>query len=218
MSIEELMAKGGMVVLVLLLYSLFALTIIIERFVYFYLLGKSSAEIEQQLQGKADTRKLSDLLDTRTGPEVVLLQGLLAANNNGIQDLVKVATRIGSEQLQAMERGFRSLSILGNTAPLLGLLGTITGMIKAFMVIEQAGGKVDAQALAGGIWEAMLTTGVGLTVAIPTLLFLHLLEGMADRRAQIMRSYASLLIERLPHRQHEVAADATYHREGSRAV
>ena len=218
MSIEELMAKGGMVVLVLLLYSLFALTIIIERFVYFYLLGKSSAEIEQLLQGKADTRKLSDLLDSRTGPEVVLLQGLLVANNNGIQDLVKVATRIGSEQLQAMERGFRSLSILGNTAPLLGLLGTITGMIKAFMVIEQAGGKVDAQALAGGIWEAMLTTGVGLTVAIPILLFLHLLEGMADRRAQIMRSYASLLIERLPHHQHEEAADATYHREGSRAV
>ncbi|NIP95493.1 MAG: MotA/TolQ/ExbB proton channel family protein, partial [Akkermansiaceae bacterium] len=54
---------------------------------------------------------------------------------------------------------------------------------KAFMVIEQAGGRVDAQALAGGIWEAMLTTGVGLIVAIPVLLLLHMLEGMADRRA-----------------------------------
>lgn len=218
MSIEELMAKGGMVVSILLLYSLFAVTIIIERFIYFYLLGKSSAEVEQQLQGTADQQQLNNLMDSRKGPEVVVLKGLLVANNNGIQDLVKVATRIGSEQLQAMERGFRTLSILGNTAPLLGLLGTITGMIKAFMVIEQAGGKVDAQALAGGIWEAMLTTGVGLTVAIPVLLFLHLLEGMADRRTQIMRSYASLLIERLPHRQYEDAEDATSHREGSCAV
>ena len=70
-----------------------------------------------------------------------------------------------AEELKRMESGLRSLGLLGNTAPLLGLLGTILGMIKAFMVIEEAGGRVDAQALAGGIWEAMITTGVGLGVA-----------------------------------------------------
>ena len=113
-----------------------------------------------------------------------------------------------------MERGFRTLSILGNTAPLLGLLGTIIGMIKAFMVIEQAGGRVDAQALAGGIWEAMLTTGVGLAVAIPVLLLLHVLEGMADRRAQNMRSDASLLLEQLPHVVDSESPEAVHHREG----
>lgn len=113
-----------------------------------------------------------------------------------------------------MERGFRTLAVLGNTAPLLGLFGTITGMIKAFIVIEQAGGRVDAQALAGGIWEAMITTGVGLAVSIPILLLLHFLEGIADRRAQSMRSYASLLVEQLPHRSFvEEAAEATHHRE-----
>ena len=83
-----------------------------------------------------------------------------------------------------------------NTAPLLGLLGTITGMIKAFMVIEQAGGKVDAQALAGGIWEAMITTGVGLAVAIPLLILLHFLEGAVERRAQNMNRCIALLLER----------------------
>ena len=95
-----------------------------------------------------------------------------------------------------MEFGLRTLGILGNTAPLLGLLGTITGMIKAFMVIEQAGGKVDAQALAGGIWEAMITTGVGLAVAIPLLLMLHFLEGGVERRAQRMGQCLALLLER----------------------
>jgi biopolymer transport protein ExbB len=113
-----------------------------------------------------------------------------------------------------MERGFRTLGILGNTAPLLGLLGTILGMIKAFMVIEQAGGRVDAQALAGGIWEAMLTTGVGLVVAIPILLLLHFLEGMADRRAHSMRSCASLLLEQLPVMSPACNETPTHHREG----
>ncbi|MES9868842.1 MAG: MotA/TolQ/ExbB proton channel family protein, partial [Sedimenticola sp.] len=73
---------------------------------------------------------------------------------------------------------------------------TITGMIKAFMVIEQAGGKVDAQALAGGIWEAMITTGVGLAVAIPLVILLHFLEGAVERRAQGMGRCISLLLER----------------------
>lgn len=82
------------------------------------------------------------------------------------------------------------------------------------MVIEQAGGRVDAQALAGGIWEAMLTTGVGLVVAIPVLLLLHVLEGMADRRAQNMRSGASLLLEQLPHVSDGEQSEVTHHREG----
>ena len=95
-----------------------------------------------------------------------------------------------------MERGLRALGMIGNIAPLLGLLGTIIGMIKAFVVIEQAGGKVDAQALAGGIWEAMITTGIGLAVAIPVLFLLHGLEGVAERRAHSMQYYASLILER----------------------
>ena len=82
---------------------------------------------------------------------------------------------------------------------MLGLLGTIIGIIKAFMVIEQAGGQVDAQALAGGIWEAMLTTGLGLAVAIPVLLLLHLLESYTGKRTHSMYNYASLILEHLPH-------------------
>lgn len=113
-----------------------------------------------------------------------------------------------------MERGFRTLGVLGHTAPLLGLFGTITGMIKAFMVIEQAGGRVDAQALAGGIWEAMLTTGVGLAVALPILLMLHVLEGMADRRAQAMRSCASVVLEQIQGCGVVDSAEPVHHREG----
>lgn len=215
MMLSEIFDKGGAVVWVLLGYSVLALAIIIERLLQFFLMGRLPSEFEQRLPAVLAQGELPDWLSRLKGPEVIILQGTLAAAASGVKDLARVAQRIGSVELQRMERGFRTLGILGNTAPLLGLLGTILGMIKAFMVIEQAGGRVDAQALAGGIWEAMLTTGVGLAVAIPVLLALHMLEGMADRRAQSMRSCASLLLEQLPHSDAGEEATATHHREGS---
>lgn len=215
MTLMEVFDKGGVVVWVLLGYSVVALTLIIERLLQFLLMGRLPAEFEQRLPEVLSKGELGDWLTRLKGPEVTILQGMLTAAASGVKDLSRVAQRIGSDELQRMERGFRTLGILGNTAPLLGLLGTIIGMIKAFMVIEQAGGRVDAQALAGGIWEAMLTTGVGLVVALPVLLALHMLEGMADRRARSMQSCASLLLEQLPHCDAPVEAEPAHHREGS---
>ncbi len=214
MMLTDIFDKGGVVVWVLLGYSILALAIILERLVQFFLMGRLPVEFEQQLPSVLARGELGDWLGRLKGPEVTILKGTLDAAAAGVKDLSRVAQRIGSVELQRMERGFRTLGILGNTAPLLGLLGTIIGMIKAFMVIEQAGGRVDAQALAGGIWEAMLTTGVGLAVAIPVLLLLHMLEGMADRRAQSMRSCASLLLEQLPHSDGSEETEAAHHREG----
>lgn len=215
MIMTDIFDKGGAVVWVLLGYSILALAILIERLVQFFLMGRLPAEFEQRLPEVLGRGELGEWLTRLKGPEVLILQGTLDAATAGVKDLTRVAQRIGSQELQRMERGFRTLGILGNTAPLLGLLGTIIGMIKAFMVIEQAGGRVDAQALAGGIWEAMLTTGVGLAVAIPVLLALHMLEGMADRRAQSMRTCASLLLEQFPHRDGTGEEQASHHREGS---
>lgn len=196
MGWEELVAKGGPVVLILIGYSLVALTIVIERLLYFAFLARPAGDFEKKVRTAVNAGRTGKIEPDPGGPEASVVNGMIAAAAAGVKDLGQVASRLGSDELQRMERGFRTLGILGNTAPLLGLFGTITGMIKAFQVIEQAGGRVDAQALAGGIWEAMLTTGVGLAVAIPILLLLHMLEGLADRRARSMRYYASLVLER----------------------
>ena len=216
MLVTDIFDKGGIIVWILAGYSFIALTILFERMLRFMFMGHHGKNTEQQLllalkQGQPET-----IISQMKGPESRLLQGIFDAYHAGIQDLNRVAVRLGSIELQKMEKGFRTLSFLGNTAPLLGLLGTIIGMIKAFMVIEQAGGQVDAQALAGGIWEAMLTTGVGLAVAIPVLLLLHLLESTADKRAQSMRNFASIMLEYLPHCDTADAndAEATHHRNG----
>jgi len=201
MTIIELFDKGGVIVWILLLYSVVALSIIIERVLHFSLMGKLAKNNDELLDSNFNLDATSQQLESLKGPEANVMRGIFQAWKKGVKNLESVASRLGSIELLRMERGFRTLSILGNTAPLLGLLGTIIGMIKAFMVIEIAGGRVDSQALAGGIWEAMLTTGVGLTVSIPVLLMLHFLEGMADRRAHGMRRYAMMMLEQLPHQE-----------------
>lgn len=214
MTVQEIFDKGGPVVWILLGYSIVAFALVLERLVHFMLQGRPPRDMEQRMLEALKASRALELLQGMRGPEATIMRSMLEASAAGVRDLGRVASRIGSEELQRMERGFRTLGVLGNTAPLLGLFGTITGMIKAFMVIEQAGGKVDAQALAGGIWEAMITTGVGLAVAIPVLLLLHVLEGMADRRAQAMRSCASLVLEQVPHGDEVDTLEPVHHREG----
>ena len=81
--------------------------------------------------------------------------------------------------------------MIGNISTLLGLLGTVTGMIQTFIKIESCGGAVDVTVLAGGIWEALLTTAAGLSVAIPTLVFYHYFEGLVDIREIQFKNIAS---------------------------
>jgi biopolymer transport protein ExbB len=192
MTISELFLKGGPVVFILALYSVAALAILVERLLAFAAMNNPPVDMADRLKKAADARRPVPEL---TGPEGIVANAALTALAEGADPTI-AAQRVGSEQMARMERGFRTLSFLGATAPLLGLLGTVLGMIEAFMVIEAAGGKVDAQALAGGIWEALLTTGVGLAVSLPTLMILHTLEGYAERRGARMRRFASLVVER----------------------
>lgn len=196
MSIAELFAKGGPVIWILAAYSSVGLAIVLERYFLFLRLKHLPRAIKERLDRLLDAPDAASEVANLKGPEANVVKALVEADGQGVKDLRGVGERVRSQELQRMEFGLRTLGVLGNTAPLLGLLGTITGMIKAFMVIEQAGGKVDAQALAGGIWEAMITTGVGLAVAIPLLILLHFLEGIVERRAKSMERTTALVLER----------------------
>lgn len=196
MNLIELLHKGGPIVWVLAVYSSVGLAIVFERYFLLLRLRRLPQAIAGRLSQLLDQPNAWKLVAGLQGPEAKIIQAIIEADRQGVRDLKNVGERICAQERQRLDFGLPTLGILGNTAPLLGLLGTITGMIKAFMVIEQAGGKVDAQALAGGIWEAMVTTGVGLAVAIPLVILLHFLEGSVERRAQSMQRTAALLLER----------------------
>ncbi|MCP4994346.1 MAG: MotA/TolQ/ExbB proton channel family protein [Gammaproteobacteria bacterium] len=196
MNIAEIFDKGGLVVWILAGYSAVGLAIVIERYLLILRQRRLPKERINSLDRLLDQPDAITLTSSDRGPEARTVQAILHAQKEGVMDLQAVGERVLAVENARMGLGLRTLGILANTAPLLGLLGTITGMIKAFMVIEQAGGKVDAQALAGGIWEAMITTGVGLAVAIPLTILLHFLEGAMERRSRNINQCISRLLER----------------------
>ncbi|MEM8752098.1 MAG: MotA/TolQ/ExbB proton channel family protein [Pseudomonadota bacterium] len=90
-------------------------------------------------------------------------------------------TRVAKAELAAARSGLRGLELISTIAPLLGLLGTVLGMIAAFQALQEAGARADPAALAGGIWEALLTTAAGMAVAIPAAAALTWFESVIDR-------------------------------------
>jgi len=100
-------------------------------------------------------------------------------------------------EVSRLERHLPHIAIIGQLAPLVGILGTVWGMIVSFQVMERGlelGGTVDSQILAGGIWQALVTTAGGLVVAVPALILHHFLEARVDRFIDLLeRSPADLI-------------------------
>lgn len=96
-------------------------------------------------------------------------------------DLEDVLAVSANAQIKTLQRGFRVLDTIAQIAPLIGLFGTVLGMITAFQALQQSGNSVDPSILAGGIWVALLTTAVGLAVAMPTSIALTYFESRVER-------------------------------------
>lgn len=182
----------------ILLCSIIAITIILERL---YHLHRAKADIPNLLTQVKElllNNRLEDaerLCKQTSGPVAHILAVGIHIHKRGLQEREKLIARAGSKELRRLEKNLRGLGIVAHISPLLGLLGTVTGMIKAFMKIQELGGKVDASVLAGGIWEALLTTAAGLSVAIPAILFYHYFEGKVDEFSYQMKEAAEELLE-----------------------
>lgn len=106
--------------------------------------------------------------------------------------------RLAQRILGELRSGLRPLELIVTIAPLIGLLGTVLGMIDAFRTLQESGGQGDPSLLAGGIWEALLTTAAGMAVAIPAAVALTWFESIADRAQSRLEDMATRLFTRLP--------------------
>ena len=104
----------------------------------------------------------------------ILTQTILAiSNQNYTNDMVREeCVRLANKNLNEARRGLRIIDLIITIAPLVGLLGTVLGMIEAFQALQDSGAQADPSALAGGIWEALLTTAAGMGIAIPASILL----------------------------------------------
>ena len=180
----EFLAKGGILVGPILFCSVLALAIFLERFIRFSRLrirGKGLVQDIARHLSEGDDNRAYELARENNTPMGRILFQAMEVKNQDRETLETVLIHATDEEVRGLSRYLQALATIGNIAPILGLLGTVLGMIKAFMVIQQMGGKVNASVLAGGIWEAMLTTALGLAVALPTMVAHSYLVARVDR-------------------------------------
>ncbi|MDY6970718.1 MAG: MotA/TolQ/ExbB proton channel family protein [Thermodesulfobacteriota bacterium] len=167
------LAKGGVLVIPILFCSVVALAIFLERVIRLARMRNRGQGLEirvtEQLKNGEDN-KAREIAVGSDSPMGRVLAQALEVKDQDRETLETVIAHASDEEVRGLSRYIQALATIGNIAPLLGLLGTVIGMIKAFMVIQEMGGKVNSAVLAGGIWEAMMTTALGLAVALPTMI------------------------------------------------
>ena len=189
----DFLAKGGVLVIPILLCSVIALAIFLERIIRFSKIksrGVGLAEKTIQMLKEGKEKEARAMLSASNAPMGRVLLQAIDVMHQDRDTLETVISNSTDEEVRNLSTYVQALATMGNIAPLLGLLGTVVGMIKAFMVIQQMGGKVNAAVLAGGIWEAMLTTALGLAVALPTMVAHSYLLARIDKYEARLQSGA----------------------------
>lgn len=191
---QDLLLAGGPVVAILLAMSVVALAIMLVKLVQFsrIRIGERrfvDAALTQYRNGNVSEART--ILTAAHNPIAhvmdVALRGRMRADISELTVREEI-TRVAADELQNLRSYLRGLEVIATLSPLLGLLGTVLGMINAFQQLEQAGNQINPAILSGGIWEALLTTAVGLGVAIPVVAVLNWLERNVDRLAHDMES------------------------------
>ncbi len=186
--LTELLQKGGPVMYLLLLCSLAVVAITLDRL---WNLRRATINSEQLLERakrfitEGNEGALLELLEETPGPVARVLRTAYDLRHLPRDEIVEGVKETAILEVQRLQRFLPTLATLADISTLLGLLGTILGLIQVFQVI--AGGRIgDAEAMAAGIAQALLTTAAGLTIAIPTLLVYHYLSQRVDALAADM--------------------------------
>jgi len=199
----EVFEKGGFLMYPIFVCSLVAITIFFERM--FYLKSIKTKSKRFVLRVKDLVKKgsielaISACRKSPTPVSQIMLAGLMKFGQ-GRDEMKEAIEDSANQEIPVLERNLSTLSTIGNITPLLGLLGTVFGMVKAFNVIAVMGvGKPEA--LAGGISEALLTTAFGLSIAIPTIVVYNYLSHRVDKLIREMEVNCVDLIDLLTYQE-----------------
>jgi biopolymer transport protein ExbB len=202
----EFMHVGGPVVWILTGFSVIALAIVLIKLWQFMSTRPESAKhlksvIRDWQKGDA-AEAMVRLNPKRPVDELVLIsiRGL-TQHKMDLATLKEELDRVATLRLNQLRAYLRPLEVIATLSPLLGLLGTVLGMIVAFQQMEAAGNQVDPSVLSGGIWQALLTTAVGLAVAIPVVTVHNWMERKVERVAALMNDTVTQIftVERAQH-------------------
>jgi biopolymer transport protein ExbB len=197
----ELFERGGIMMYPLALASFIALIIIIERAI---ILRKSKIIIPdiinviEQFSSLKDVELARNICAKFNGPLPNLIRVGLDNGDLERNEIKELIEDQGRQEVRQLERGLTILETIAVISPLLGLLGTVLGMIQVFTVIQEQG-IGQAAALSGGISEALVTTVTGLFIGIPVLIFYNIFTKRAENFVLDIEKYSNFLIQKLHH-------------------
>ena len=194
--IADLVEAGGPIIIILGALSVLSLAIAAVKLAQFVLLRPGDYGFVRRVSkmlADGHNEDALDLVSRRRGVVARVMETALRGRKigaDGVQ-LREEVERVARMKLDGLESGLPFLSLIATISPLLGLLGTVLGMIEAFQQLETAGDRVDPAILSGGIWEALLTTAAGLSVAIPAAALYTWLQRTVDVAGQHMEDAAT---------------------------
>jgi biopolymer transport protein ExbB len=188
-SIQELFLKGGGFMWPLLILSFVTVAIVLERFIFFTLHRYRTGQVLRDL---ANNR----LKPNPQNPLISIGQIFVESAEGGEEHCLNVTERAAARLINQHERGLRTLSLIASISPLIGLLGTVWGMVIAFSKIAKLGESVTPSDFADGIWTGLLTTVAGLLVAIPAMALAKIFEAKVDKLVHDLNVITSHLRER----------------------
>lgn len=200
MSILGLLAEGGVLMIPLFLLSILAVYVIAERW---RSLNNSRMEIDgflRTIEGMlkdGDRQRALTYCDGIDKPLARILKAGIRRLGRPIRDIEDAIRNAGKKEIFHLEKRMNWLATIAGVAPLIGFTGTVTGMIEAFMDIQSLQGNVNPSVLAGGIWEALITTATGLIVGIIAYGFYNFLLGKINRMVHELENASADFIDLL---------------------
>lgn len=198
MNLLDIFLKGGLVMWPILLCSVIGLAVVIDRFLVIRRAKINVPAFMVRIRGyikKKDMSGAASYCMQEKSPIAHMVRKGLKKFGLGHERVREAIENAGRQEIGKMEKGLSILATISGVAPLLGFLGTVTGMIQAFMTIEDLAGAANPSDLAGGIWEALITTAFGLIVGIPALAFYNYFTNKVKRSVSDMETVANDVVD-----------------------
>lgn len=210
MNLLQMFLKGGIMMWPILAGSVIAVAIVIEKFITIKKskvnVGAFSVRIRGILKKKDISGAINFCMEEKSPIANIIRRGL-KKYRFGRRRVVEAIEAAGKIEINKMEKGLSTLATVAGAAPMLGFLGTVTGMISAFMRIQELQGSASPSDLAGGIWEALLTTAFGLIVGIPALALYNYFLSLVHKNVLEMERIATDVLDVLDDTEKDFSED-----------
>lgn len=210
MNLIEMFFKGGIMMWPILLGSIIAVAITIEKFLSIKKskvnVGAFTIKIRGILKKKDIAGAINYCMEEKSPISNIIRRGL-KKYKFGRKRVIEAIEAAGKIEISKMEKGLSTLATIAGAAPMLGFLGTVTGMISAFMKIQELQGSASPADLAGGIWEALITTAFGLFVGIPALALYNYFLSLVNKNVLDMERIATEILDVLDDTEKEFSED-----------